>query len=386
MAFYFNENEEGYAASLMGVDLAVVASIVSAVPEHRRHVTILSGTLPQYKFVSDKQILKNVVDRLLGRSVPAWTTIQSDDLTRVLSTIDIVAFVVDGLIPPDAREVHRLLTTTTGYLGAIESLPAETIGWVIYDNSLPARYRIVGKELRIFYRKAEFDAGADRDEMPMEAFRESGLVARVIWEDTGMRDSYFDPYKTLEHAQTSAEVEVMVTNQMTGVVNEIFLRAAQLDPRLVKYLHGAFKSFERIDTSDALAHAALSCRRFIENLANALYPPREGKINNRLLGKAEYRNRLWAYVQDELSSNSQRQLVLTTLEDVGNRIDKLDTVANSGLHSDIDQIETRRLLVGLTTLMYDLLTLTEPPLATPAAPYNDYARETMTEMLRTDPD
>ncbi len=385
MAFYFNENE-GYAASLTGVDLAVVASIFSAVPEHRRHVTILAGTLPQYKFASDKQILKNVVDSLLGRSVPAWTTIQSDDLTRVLSTIAIVAFVVDGLIPPDAREVHRLLTTTTGYLGAIEALPAEQIGWAIYDNSLPARYRIVGKELRVFYMKAEFDAGGDRAEMSMEVFRGSGLAARVIWEDTGVRDTYFDPYKTLEHAQTSAEVEVMVTNQMSGVVNEIFLRAAQLDPRLVKYLHGAFKSFERVDTSDALAHASLSCRRLIENLANALYPPREGRVNNRLVGKAEYRNRLWAYVQDKLSSNSHRQLALTTLKDVGNRIDKLDAVANSGLHSDIDQIETQRLLVGLTTLMYDLLTLTEPPLATPDAPYNDYAREIMTERLRTDPD
>lgn len=197
-----------------------------------------------------------------------------------------------------------------------------------------------------------------------------------------MRDTIFDPYKTLEHAQVAAEVEGLVNDQMAGVVNEIFLRAAHIDPRLLTYLHGAFKSFERLDTSEALAHAALSCRRLIENLANALYPPREGKVNNRLVGKAEYRNRLWAYIEGQLDSSSQRQLVLSTLQDIGNRLDKLDAVANSGLHSNIEPNETRRLLVGLTSLTYDLLTLTDPPLATPDEPYNEQAQRMLREILR----
>lgn len=381
MAFYFDENV-AYASSPIQVDLAVASSIAHAIPEHRRHVTILSGTLPQYIFVSNRRSLANVTDSLLGKTIPAWTTIHAAELTQMLSTIDIVAFVISGLIPSDSREIHCKLANTVGYLGAIESIPSEKICWALYDNSLPARYRIIGEELRVFYRKIEYEAGADRDEMSMRAFSDSNIYRRVTWEDVGVRDTIFDPYNTLEHAQIAAEVEGLINDQMAGVVNEIFLRTAHLDPRLLTYLHGAFKSFERLDTSEALAHTALSCRRLIENLANSLYPPREGKVNNRTVGKADYRNRLWAYIEGQLNSKSQRQLVLSTLHDIGNRLDKLDTVSNSGLHSNIQPSETRRLLVSLISLIYDLLTLTEPPLAAPDGPYNEHANRMLREILR----
>jgi hypothetical protein len=381
VAFYFDE-EVAYSNSLTQVDLAVASSIANAIPQQRRHVTILSGTLPQYEFARNQASLAHVVDSLLGRTIPAWTTIQTTELKEILSNIDVAAFVIDGLVPADSREIHRLLTRTVGYLGAIEALPSEEACWALYDNSLPARYRIVGNEMRVFYKKAEYEAGADRNEMSMTAFREANIYPQVIWEDTGVRDTIFDPYKTPEYAQAAAEVEGLINAQMAGVVNEIFLRAAQIDPRLLTNLHGAFKSFERLDTNEALAHAALSCRRLIENLANALYPPREGKVKNRLVGKAEYRNRLWAYIDDQLDSNSQRQLVLSTLQDVGNRLDKLDAVANSGLHANIEPNETRRLLVGLTSLTYDLLTLAEPPLTAPNEPYNEHTQRIVREILR----
>jgi hypothetical protein len=381
VAFYFDE-DVAYADSLIQVDLAVATSIANAIPEQRRHVTILSGSLPTHKFLSNKASLTYLVEILLGTIIPAWTTIQAAELERILSRVNVASFVISGLTPRDSREIHRLLTDATGYLGAIETIPAEKVCWALYDNSLPARYRIISDELRLFYRHAEYQAGADRNEMLMTVFRDSGIYRRVTWEDVGVRDTIFDPYKTLKHAQVTAEVERLVNDQMTGVVNEIFLRTVHTDPRLLTYLHGAFKSFERLDTGDALAHTALSCRRLLENLANALYPPREGKVNNRSVGKSEYRNRLWAYIEDQLESKSQRQLVLSTLKDVGSRLDKLDAVANSGLHSDIEPNEARRLLVGLTLLIYDILTLTAPPLAAPDDPYDGHVRQMVSEMLR----
>lgn len=180
VAFYFDENV-AYANSLTQVDLAMTSSIANAIPEQRRHVTILPGTLPQYEFARNKASLTHVVDSLLGKTIPAWTTIQAAELKQMLSKIDVVAFVINGLVPPDSREIHRLLTGTVGYLGAIEALPSEEICWALYDNSLPARYRIIGNELRVFYREAEYVAGADRDEMSMTAFKEANIYRRVAW-------------------------------------------------------------------------------------------------------------------------------------------------------------------------------------------------------------
>ena len=54
-----------------------------------------------------------------------------------------------------------------------------------------------------------------------------------------------------------------------------------------------------------IAQVSLSCRRFLENLANALYPPRSEKVKGREVGAAAYRNRLWAYVEERLDISEQ---------------------------------------------------------------------------------
>jgi hypothetical protein len=94
------------------------------------------------------------------------------------------------------------------------------------------------------------------------------------------------------------------------MIDEIVLGIAKFDPRLVRQLHGALKTFDGLDNGDSLAQVALSCRRFLERLADALYPPRPGKINGHKVGQGEYRNRLWAYINDAIRSQTQRDIMI----------------------------------------------------------------------------
>jgi hypothetical protein len=115
---------------------------------------------------------------------------------------------------------------------------------------------------------------------------------------------------------------------------------------------------------------ALSCRRFIESLADTLYPPREEKVKGRNVNSAAYRNRLWAYVEEQIEVSEQvRNLVQVGLQDLGSRIDKIDVLANKGLHAEISLLDLDRLLIALVTVTYDLLSLAPPPTELPIEPH-----------------
>jgi hypothetical protein len=113
-------------------------------------------------------------------------------------------------------------------------------------------------------------------------------------------------------------------------------------------------------------------------LADVVYPPR-APIGQRKLGKEQYVNRLWMYVEDQLGADGSS----TAKEEIGKRIDYLAKVANKGLHSDVSVDEVHRLVLNLALLTRDLLTLT-PPARTPS---ESYAKEQQAELLRslTDP-
>jgi hypothetical protein len=101
---------------------------------------------------------------------------------------------------------------------------------------------------------------------------------------------------------------------------------------------------------------ATSCRRFLEQLADALYPPRKERIKDRDLGRDKYLNRLWAYVEAQISG-SQQELILANLKDLGNRIDRLNKAASKGVHAGVDTGEVGRLLSSLLVVTHDILAL-----------------------------
>src|SRR5262249_45374547 len=142
------------------------------------------------------------------------------------------------------------LIEQTSYLGALEVTAANPAHWVVYDQSLIRMFRIVGDELRMFYAKADYEGGADRDEGMFEHWRKSGIFRSVECEDKGLRGTIFDEYDTLERARRRAELEDYLSGQLAAVVNEILIRLPDLDPNLPEALHAALRSFSSYESNE----------------------------------------------------------------------------------------------------------------------------------------
>lgn len=263
----------------------------------RRHLYVMSGSLiiPYEMRTAPHKLAQH----LLGVELPNWSTLQPADLRELLSgSVRICAHVVEGLIAVDARSIHEQLLSTRGYLGALEAKSADRIATLLYVSQMPATLRVVGNGLRVFHRAFETEVEDNRDHKKFDYWRSADIFQTVEWEDIGVRDTIFDPYISGSYLETIAETEQLLEAQFDSVVNELLLRIASIDPRLIEPLHGALKSLEMLSTADSLSHVSLSCRRFLERLANALQPPQDtiGK-DKRKLGPSQYRNRLWKYVQ-----------------------------------------------------------------------------------------
>jgi hypothetical protein len=342
-------------------------TVLTAVPSTRRHVRVHVGDLLISRYSTNEQVLAK---RLLTDAPRSWRSLDQDEFVEAASAITIFVLEVNGLTMRDAQAVDGGLRERYGssYLGALEVDPRADSHWVLYHQSLVPKYRIVGSDLRILQSAeaivADPQTGLVKDWTATQPFE------TVRLENIGMEGSIFDPYDNREQARRTADVAELLTTQVGAVAEETLLRLNDLDPRITEILHAAFTAAEQAETGEQLAQVALSCRRFTERLADTLFPPTTATRNGRKLGPEESRNRLWAYVEDHTTGRA-RDLVLSSLKDVGGRIDALGGLANKGLHADLSPAELQRLLVALVTLAYDILTLAPPPLVADMERYRE---------------
>lgn len=321
---------------------------------------------------------------LLGRDARGGP-VETEFFAERVATTNIVVAEALGLILRDAQSVDEELEHRFGpvYLGALEVDVRVGAHWILYEQGLPDRYRIVGRELRLLHTSDQLEA--DPQESDRKHWEESGLFSSVRFENIGLQKTILDPYDSREHVLRDTELDDLVGSQFTAVANETLLRIRDLDPRLNEALHAAFRAADRAETAEQLAQAALSCRRFVQRLADSLFPATDTDRNGRKLGQAQYRNRLWAYVEDHLDG-ANRKLVLSSLQDVGNRIDALDTCVQRGVHGDqLTAAELQRILVSLVGVAYDILTLAPPPLRHDLEPYADHLKSFLSEVLERPP-
>jgi hypothetical protein len=381
IALHFDEREFPYPE--VGPTSHVVVALVKAVPEHRRHARLRSGIPGIFHFPTESSKIYRILERAVAPDQGIWSTFGIEDYRAALLGAGSFAVLVEGLTASDAIALHKELIHLEGYYGALQILLTNPVHLVLYVRSLPARIRVVGNTARVLYSFDEDPDIVGQDERDWETHQEltaTHLFSRVEWENTGIVDTFFDPFITPRHSEIVGELEQLLATQMSSVIDQIILRSAVLDPRITETLHAALDLFEAHRTGEQLAQVALACRRVLERLADALYPPRTETVGGRQVGKPQYRNRLWAYVDQQLTdSTTNKSLLHASLADIGNRIDSLENLANKGLHAGVDAAEVQRLLVGLTTLTYDMLMLAPVPKGASEEPY----RESIIEMLRS---
>src|SRR5215207_1662520 len=382
IAYHFNADSY-VAASEPNGRWRVFEAVLAAVPTQRRHVRLRLGDLVLHLYAAGSDLVR-LAQALATESKTAWRTIDPEMFVELVATTSVVVAEVLGLTMRDAQILDEELERRfgSGYIGASEVDVRVDAHWVLYEQSLPDRYRIVGNEVRLLHTSDLLEA--DPQTADLEYWRESRLFSSVDFEDIGVQKTLLDPFNSREHILRDAELEGLVGSQFAAVVNETSLRTSDLDPRLNEALHAAFTVADRAETAEQLAQAALSCRRFLERLADSLFPAQDEEQNGRQLGRADYRNRLWAYVEDHVEGRN-RQLVLSSLQDVGNRIDALDACVQRGVHGEeLAASELQRILVSLVGLTYDILTLAPPPLSQNLEPYSDHLRSTLREILTED--
>jgi DNA uptake protein ComE-like DNA-binding protein len=127
-----------------------------------------------------------------------------------------------------------------------------------------------------------------------------------------------------------------------------------LDPELAEMLMLAFKAVSS-DNQEEWSQALTTCRRFIEKLADKLYPASDKTINGRSLAQENYINRIWAFMDDSIKSESNKDLAKKHIDLLGQYLQSGFRLSNKGVHTKLTRIEALKSVLHIYMACADLL-------------------------------
>ena len=123
-------------------------------------------------------------------------------------------------------------------------------------------------------------------------------------------------------------------------------------PDTAKKLTAAYENLRSVNPED-WANAVHSCRRVLQDLDDAVFPPQkevrtrnvDGKETKIKLGPDHYINRLVAYIEDSSESRRFEGIVGSNLRYIGNRLDAFFRAAQKGSPAAVTTLEADRYVV-----------------------------------------
>jgi hypothetical protein len=173
----------------------------------------------------------------------------------------------------------------------------------------------------------------------------------------------------------------------SGVAQDIFARLRnRVDARIGQLVPDAVQRFAAV--YDALvstnpedwSNAVHSCRRILQDLADAVFPARDEIVTKNVgdktttirLGKEQYINRIIAFVEARTTSARFQAIVGSQLGFLGDRLDSVFKAAQKGSHRTIvSREEADRYAVYTYLIVGDILTLLTPEEATSESVHPD---------------
>lgn len=200
-----------------------------------------------------------------------------------------------------------------------------------------------------------------------------------ILERTGIRQSITQASQRLASRRTLIYQYAVRTHyelKFSGIADDVFTRIrqrvdttiGQTVPDAVQRLTAVYENLHSENPED-WSNAVHSCRRILEDLADAVFPPTDeertvsvdGKARRIKLGKEQYINRIMAFVQDASASKRFQEIVGSHLEFMGNRLGSVFRAAHKGTHTTIvSREEADRYVVYTYLLVGDILSLHKP--------------------------
>lgn len=167
-------------------------------------------------------------------------------------------------------------------------------------------------------------------------------------------------------------VQKNIELKFSAIAGDAFSRIRQkVDQHIGAFVPTAIQKFTAIyenllsDNPEDWSNAAHGCRRVLQDLANALFPPTDprekniaGKKTTINLGAENYINRLICFADDKSESGRYSAIVGSQLSFLGDRLDALFQAAQKGSHSVIStRDEADRCVVYTYMVVGDLLQL-----------------------------
>lgn len=135
---------------------------------------------------------------------------------------------------------------------------------------------------------------------------------------------------------------------------------AKVDALVGKYASAAFSKMSfavdrlREGDEESISQGLTTCRRIIENIADAICPPTEkiwqNEGNDISLGKTHYLNRINFYINERISSKSQKARLRQNIKNLYDR-------SCAGVHDSISVQEAHSLFLNVYLFLGEVLTL-----------------------------
>jgi hypothetical protein len=135
---------------------------------------------------------------------------------------------------------------------------------------------------------------------------------------------------------------------------EVDKKLVKLAPKAAEKLITAFQSVAS-EKPEQWSHALTSCRRFLQELANVLYPSRAEMVKGRSLNETNYINRIWAFMDSSIASASNRSLAKAHVDYLGIYLERIHKLSNKGVHSDLLQTEAIKAVFHTYLAVADIL-------------------------------
>lgn len=159
---------------------------------------------------------------------------------------------------------------------------------------------------------------------------------------------------------------------LKGAVDDKLL---DLNPALAEQLMLAFKSASS-DSSEQRSQALTTCRRLLEELADALFPATDGvSKTGRSLKQNQYVNRLWAFMDDAIESDCNKAIAKAQVDRIGGWLFQVNKLSNKGVHAEVGRLESVRAVFHTYLVVADILDYL------PSTPTRTTARDLSTATL-----
>jgi len=343
-----------------------------------RHVKIKIGDVLIYSNAKTQTDYESIAEHTYF-SHP-WQRLLSAKLRATYLRSTVFAWVIQNIDETTALQLHEALLADDAYLGMHGVDLTNPAHLVLYRNSLIGMYRIKGTSCRIFYSMNDEDG---KDESEQNALRALGFTD-VQWEDKGAHGTIFDDYDTLEHFSRVEAFRKMVSNFLPDGddgADELVLLLEDLSPRLFSTLGAVARALEIATHEEDLAQVGVSARRFLEQLSDVLFPPREEKYKGMDVSRNEFKNRLLAYIDQAIPEEEAGKA--ERWDQLRKELGRVHDEVNAAVHGTPDKPRVSKALSDLACLSAVLLQLNPEMARNPYFAFNESITNFLKEALHT---